>query len=59
MVQDRNWEFINDPSSNAFRLWENAAAYYAGNQNTKSEYYTQLMASAKELIQFIEQHLKE
>ena len=59
MLQDRNWEFINNPSSDGFRLWENAAGYYAGKQKYKSEYYTSLINDGKELIQLIKENVKK
>lgn len=59
MLQDSNWEFINDPSSEAFRLWGNAANYYAGKQSIKADYYTDLLSDAKELIELIKHNNKK
>ena len=59
MLQDTKWKFVNDPSSEAFRLWENAAGYYAGKQSVKSGYYNNLIGDSRELIQLIRQHKKE
>ena len=58
MLQDENWKFIIYPSSDGFRLWENAACYYAGKQMYKAEYYNNLITEAKGLIQLIGEVLK-
>ena len=40
MMKDTKWKFVNVPSLDIFRLWENTAGYYAGKQSIKSGHLT-------------------
>ena len=53
MFNKNEWAFINDPGSKAFRLYENAAAYYSFKHLVFMEHYNDLLSQAEEVLKGI------
>ncbi len=54
MFSNKDWEFINDPDSKGFRLYENTATYYAYKHTAMEEHYKNLLLKAIRLLELIE-----
>lgn len=59
MFSPKDWEFINIPDSREFRLYENAATYYAYKNETMVQHYKNLLLKATQLMEQIKPKIQE
>jgi hypothetical protein len=53
MFSPKDWEFINNPDSREFRLYENAATYYTYKNEAMAKHYKNLLHKATKLLEQI------
>ncbi len=59
LYNKQDWKFINNPNSKEFKDLQTVAIYYWWKQNVSLNYYKDLVTSAKELIQIIDNEINQ